>query len=89
MDLGTVKVGEPAVATLKLDRTTKTFVWRVVKTFTSPHVAEAVVPYVEDDTTPPGEPLKTLGVLGFAPNCEVTQSFAAMDANIDNVRVNP
>lgn len=89
VDLGTVKVWEPAVATLTWDKTSKAFVWRVVKAFTTPHVVEETRHYVDDDASPPADAFKSLRVGTFAPNCVAEPSVAAMDVNIDNVRVNP
>ena len=87
VDLGTLWVWEPAVATLRWDRANHAFVWQIVKAITHPHVVEGTLPYSEGDTTPPAEPFKSLRVGTFAPNC-AEPGFAAMDAFIDNVRVN-
>ena len=89
VDLGTVRVGEPAVATLKWDRDGNTFAWRVVKPLTRPHVVEETRNYVDDDGVPPTDAFKSLRVGTFIPNCETGPSVAAMEASIDNVRVSP
>ena len=88
VDLGTVRVGEPAVATLTWDRQSHAFVWQIVETFTKPHAVEGTLPCVEGDGAPPAEPFKSLRVRTFASNC-AEPGFAAMDVTIDNVRVNP
>jgi hypothetical protein len=88
VDLGTVRVGEPATATLKWDHANNAFVWRIVKTITTPHVVERIRGYALPDDTPPAGPVKALAVRSFAPNCENGDSFAAMDVRIDNVAVN-
>ena len=87
VDLGTLRVGEPATATLKWDAARNTFVWRIVKAITHPHVAEQLMPYPAPPTGPAGEPVKSLSVRSFAPDCGIP-SLAAMDAWIDNVAVN-
>jgi hypothetical protein len=83
VDLGTLRVGEPAAATLRWDATRNSFVWRVVKAITHPHVAEQVMAYPEPPTGPAVEQFKALSVLGFAPDCG-SPSVASMDAWIDN-----
>ena len=88
VDLGTVRVGEPAVATLTWDQENHAFTWQIVKTFTKPHVVAGTLPYAELDGVAPAEPFKSVRVGTFAPNC-AEPGFAAMDATIDNVRVNP
>jgi hypothetical protein len=89
VDLGTVKAGEPAIATLTWEPENSRFLARVVKTFTRPSVVEQTMVYSETDDAAPATPLKSLRVGTFAPNCTDGQSFAAMEAHIDNVRVNP
>jgi hypothetical protein len=86
VDLGTVRVGEPAVATLKWEPTSDRFVVRLVK-FGPPLVTEQTMEYIESDSTPAAIPFRSLRVGTFAPNCSGEQSFAAMDASIDYVRV--
>ena len=88
VNLGTVEIDEAATATLKWDRVNHTFVIRVVKTVTTPSVVEATMPYLEADVMPPAQPFKSLQVGSFAPNCTTGRSFSAMDASIDNVRLN-
>jgi hypothetical protein len=80
-------VGEPATATLEWDAAALTFVWRVVKTITHPHVASQVVAYPAPPTGPAGEQVKALSVRSLAPDCGIP-GLAAMDAWIDNVAVN-
>jgi hypothetical protein len=87
VDLGTLRAGEPATATLRWDAARNSFVWRVVKAITHPHVAEQVVTYPDAPTGPADEQVKALSVRGFAPGCG-SPSLAAMDAWIDNVAVN-
>jgi hypothetical protein len=88
VDLGTVWVGEPVVATLTWDQDHDAFVWHVVKAITTPHVVERTLPYDDGDGASPAEPFKSLRVGTFAPNC-AEPGFAAMDVTVDNVRVNP
>ncbi|HZZ93664.1 MAG TPA: hypothetical protein VFE23_13980 [Usitatibacter sp.] len=85
--LGTVEVGEAVQLTLRWDRTNHAFVVRAVKSLTTPSVVEVTMPYSQGDITPPASSFKGLQVGSFVPNCTTGQSFAAMDANIDNVRV--
>jgi hypothetical protein len=87
VDLGTLRVGEPATATLRWDAARNSFVWRVVKTITHPHVAEQVVAYPAPPTGDAVEQVKALSVRSFAPDCGI-RGLAAMDAWIDNVAVN-
>jgi hypothetical protein len=89
VDLGTVRVGEPAVATLKWDRDNAVVVWRVVRTFTQPYVVEVTRPSFQGPGNAPADPFKSFRVGTFVPNCTTEQSFAAMDALIDTVWVNP
>jgi hypothetical protein len=88
VDLGTLRVWEPAVATLKWDRANSAFAWHVAKAVTSPHIVEGTLSYADDDTTPPADAFKSLSVRTFAPNCADGPGSAAMHAVIDNVRVN-
>ena len=83
-----MQVGEPAGATLTWDRDNHAFVWHVVRTITKPHVVERTAPYDKNDGTPPAEPFKSLRVRTFSPNC-AEPGFAALEATIDNVRLNP
>lgn len=91
VDLGTVRIGEPAVATLRWDRAAKAFVVRIVRTLTRPFVVEQTMHYgdvlPQARHNPAAEPFKSLRVGSFAPNCP-TPSLAAMDARIDAVWVN-
>jgi hypothetical protein len=87
VDLGTLRVGEPATATLRWDVARNSFVWRVVKAITHPHVAEQVVAYPASSAGDPTEQVKALSVRSFAPDCGI-RSLAAMDVWIDNVAVN-
>jgi probable HAF family extracellular repeat protein len=88
VDLGTLQVGEGAQATLRLDRTNHAVVVRIVKSTTTPSIVEQSMPYSVPDNLPPFVPFKTIQVASFAPNCTAQRSVAAMDASIDNVRVN-
>jgi hypothetical protein len=88
VDLGTVRLGEPAVATLKWDPDHQAVVWRIVRAITKPHAQEAM----SEPFPAPGpatDPSKSLLVRTFAPNCSTAQGFAAMEALIDAVWVNP
>jgi hypothetical protein len=86
--LGTVEVDEAVQLTLRWDRANHAFVIRAVKSITVPSVVEVTMPYSQADITAPASQFKALQVGSFAPNCTTGQSFAAMDANIDNIRVN-
>jgi hypothetical protein len=86
--LGTLEVGEPATATLEWNRQSHRFVVRIVKTVTIPQVVEATLPYSQADNLPPASPMKALQVNTFTPNCTTVQSFSAMEARLDNIRVN-
>ena len=89
VDLGSLKVGEPAVATLRWDPANNRFVVQVVRTFTKPFVVEQTIPYPPTALPPaaPFNPFKSLQVGTFAPNCTDEQTFAAMEARIDSVGV--
>jgi hypothetical protein len=87
VELGSVRVGEPAVATLRWEPANNRFVVQVVRTFTKPFVVEQVLPYAGSDAAPPVVPFKSLQVVTFAPNCTGEQTFAAMEAKIDSVGV--
>jgi len=89
VDLGSLRVGEPAVATLRWDPANNRFVAQVVRTFTKPFLVEQPMPYALSDTQLPGDPFKSLQVVSFAPNCIDEQTFAAMEAKIDSVGVSP
>jgi len=88
VDLGTLQVGEAAQATLRLDRLNHAVVVRIVKSMTTPSIVEQSMPYFVPDSFPPFNSFKMIQVNSFAPNCTAQQSVAAMDANVDNVRVN-
>jgi hypothetical protein len=88
VDLGTVRLGEPAMATLKWDPAEQVIVWRIVRTVTTPYTQEAMSdPF--PITGPAIDPSKSLLVRTFAPNCSSARGFAAMEALIDTVWVNP
>jgi len=88
VDLGTLQVGEGAQATLRLDRLNHAVVVRIVKTITTPSIVEQSMPYSVPDSFPPFNSFKMIQVNSFAPNCTAQRSGTAMEANIDNVRVN-
>jgi len=88
VDLGTLQVGEAAKATLLWDRPNHALVVRIVKSNTTPSIIEQSMPYSLPDNQPPFVPFKSIAINSFAPNCTAQRSVAAMDANIDNVRVN-
>ena len=88
VDLGTLRVGEPANGDAQVGRRPQlSFVWRVVKAITHPRGAEQVVAYPAPPTGPAGEQVKALSVRSLAPDCGIPRP-AAMDAWIDNVAVN-
>ena len=88
VDLGTLQVGEGAQATLRLDRLNHAVVVRIVKSSTIPSIVEQSMPYSVPDSFPPFDSFKMIQVNSFAPNCTAQRSVTAMDANVDNVRVN-
>jgi len=88
VDLGTLQVGEAAQATLLWDRLNHALVVRIVKSNTTPAIVEQSMPYSVPDNLPPFISFKSIQVGSFAPNCTAQRSVAAMDANLDNVRVN-
>jgi len=88
VDLGTLQVSEAAQATLLWDRPNHALVVRIVKSITTPSIVEQSMPYAVPDNQPPFVPFKSIAINSFAPNCTAQRSVAAMDANIDNVRVN-
>jgi hypothetical protein len=88
VDLGTLQIGEGAQATLRWDRTNKALVVRIVKSVTTPSIVEQSMPYALPDSQLPFVAAKSIQLGSFAPNCTSQQSLAAMDANVDNVRVN-
>src|SRR5215510_5798353 len=88
VDLGTLQVGEAAQATLLWDRPNHALVVRIVKSITIPSIVEQSMPYAVPDNQPPFVPFKSIQIASFAPKCTAQRSVAAMDANIDNVRVN-
>jgi hypothetical protein len=89
VDLGTLQVGEGAQGTLRLDRLNHAVVVRIVKSITTPSIVEQSMPYSVPDNQPAFVPLKSIRIGSFAPNCTAQRSVAAMDANVDNVRVGP
>jgi len=88
VDLGALQVGEGAQATLRLDRLNHAVVVRIVKSITTPSIVEQSMPYSVPDSFPPFDSFKMIQVNSFAPNCTAQRSVTAMDANVDNVRVN-
>jgi probable HAF family extracellular repeat protein len=89
VDLGTLQVGEGAQGTLRLDRLNHAVVVRIVKSSTTPSIVEQSMPYSVPDSFPPFASFKMIQVNSFAPNCTAQRSVAAMDVNVDNVRVGP
>jgi hypothetical protein len=88
VDLGTLQVGEGAQATLRWDHTNHALVVRIVKSVTTPSIVEQSMPYALPDSQLPFVAVKSIQAGSFAPNCTSQRSVAAMDANVDNVRVN-
>jgi uncharacterized membrane protein len=88
VDLGTLQVGEGAQGTLRLDRLNHAVVVSIVKSMTTPSVVEQSMPYSVPDSFTPFNSFKMIQVNGFAANCTAQQSVAAMEASVDNVRVN-
>jgi len=89
VDLGPLQTGEAARATLLWDRPNHAIVVRIVKSITTPSIVEQSMPYAVPDNQPPfALNNKFIAVYTFAPNCTAQRNLMAMDANIDNVRVN-
>jgi hypothetical protein len=87
VSLPPAKVGQQIIAQLRWDQPNHQFVasWTDVRTGV---VAQALMPYLISDTTPPVSSDKLLGVRAFTPNCLDTKFRSVdMDAAFDDVTI--
>ena len=83
VSLGTVTVGQWVTLLVQWDQVNHRFI------FQRDSQAKQFVPYTVSDTTPPGLPLKRIGVNNFVPHCtDPARPVASMNALFDNVAVN-
>ncbi len=85
-DLGTLRVGEEVIVSLRWDRPNHRFIAGLKKLGAPPTVG--FMPYSETEAAPPVYPLKEIGVRNFVPNCTDRQTISSMTAYFDDVVVN-